>query len=122
MVDADAPGSMEYGVDMLDCPLLVVLGHDSCGAVAAASAVLEDGMVPSASSGCSRRRPPGRVSPDEILAEHVIRFVDLQLERSRVLADQVGAGRTAVGRLCYRLADGSARVVAVRGQDANSAS
>ncbi|MFI1769676.1 carbonic anhydrase, partial [Streptomyces sp. NPDC020800] len=25
-------GSIEYGVDVLGCPLVVVLGHDSCGA------------------------------------------------------------------------------------------
>ena len=29
-------GSVEYGVEVLDCPLVVVLGHDSCGAVGAA--------------------------------------------------------------------------------------
>src|SRR4051794_8196841 len=26
-------GSIEYGVSLLGCPLVVVLGHDSCGAV-----------------------------------------------------------------------------------------
>jgi carbonic anhydrase len=29
-------GSIEYGVGVLGCPLVVVLGHGSCGAVAAA--------------------------------------------------------------------------------------
>jgi carbonic anhydrase len=28
-------GTIEYAVDILDVPLIVVLGHDSCGAVAA---------------------------------------------------------------------------------------
>ncbi len=28
-------GSLEYGVDLLGCPLVVVLGHDPRGAVAA---------------------------------------------------------------------------------------
>ncbi|OIJ94310.1 hypothetical protein BIV25_22115 [Streptomyces sp. MUSC 14] len=27
-------GSIEYGVSVLDCPLVVVLGHGACGAVA----------------------------------------------------------------------------------------
>lgn len=43
------------------------------------------------------------------------RQVDLLLDRSRVLADQVTAGRTAVVGLSYRLSDGSARVVTARG-------
>ena len=33
-------------VSVLDAPLVVVLGHDSCGAVAAACGVLEDGQTP----------------------------------------------------------------------------
>lgn len=37
-------GSIEYGVSVLDCPLVVVLGHDTCGAVAATRAALTDGV------------------------------------------------------------------------------
>ncbi|GGP56505.1 hypothetical protein GCM10010278_36930 [Streptomyces melanogenes] len=37
-------GSVEYGVSVLDCPLVVLLGHDSCGAVAAARAALGGGV------------------------------------------------------------------------------
>ena len=36
VVDTTVIGSIEYGVDVLDTRLVVVLGHDSCGAVAAA--------------------------------------------------------------------------------------
>src|SRR3974390_904469 len=39
-------GSIEYGAGVLDCPLVVVLGHDSCGAVDAACAALENGLAP----------------------------------------------------------------------------
>jgi carbonic anhydrase len=38
-------GSIEYGVGVLGCPLVVVLGHDACGAVAAARAAVEDGTA-----------------------------------------------------------------------------
>ncbi|MGW2996154.1 carbonic anhydrase, partial [Streptomyces sp. NPDC001193] len=37
-------GSIEYAVSVLDCPLVIVLGHDTCGAVAAARAALTDGV------------------------------------------------------------------------------
>lgn len=126
VMGSEVLGSIEYGVGVLDCPLVVVLGHDSCGAVAAACAVLEDGMVPvgfvrdvveRVTPSVLAARATGRVTADEILAEHVSRSVDLLLERSRMLADRVDAGQTAVVGLCYGLADGSARVVAARGLD-----
>ncbi|WP_037625545.1 carbonic anhydrase [Streptomyces aureus] len=39
-------GSIEFGVSVLNAPLVVVLGHDSCGAVAAARSALENGQTP----------------------------------------------------------------------------
>lgn len=36
VVDADALGSIEYGIEHLETPLIVVMGHESCGAVTAA--------------------------------------------------------------------------------------
>jgi carbonic anhydrase len=117
-------GSIEYGVSVLDCPLVVVLGHDSCGAVAATRAALADG-VPSAgyvrdliervTPSVLAARAAGLIEDDDIIAEHVRHTVDLLLDRSRVLADQVAAGRAAVVGLSYRLADGSARLVTTRG-------
>ena len=40
-VDIAALGSIEYGVGVLGCPLIVVLGHEACGAVAAAVEVVD---------------------------------------------------------------------------------
>ncbi|MGG5886066.1 carbonic anhydrase [Falsiroseomonas sp. HC035] len=40
-IDTTALGSVEYGVGVLGCPLVVVLGHENCGAVAAAVEVVE---------------------------------------------------------------------------------
>ncbi|SFW67522.1 carbonic anhydrase [Amycolatopsis australiensis] len=128
---AEVLGSIEYGVAVLDCPLVVVLGHDSCGAVGAACAALEDGKTPAGfirdvvervTPSVLAARAAGRVEADEILAEHVRLTVDLLLERSRVLAEQVEAGRTAVVGLRYRLADGRADVVATRGLDVTAGS
>lgn len=36
VLDKDALGSIEYGVEHLKSPLLVIMGHESCGAVTAA--------------------------------------------------------------------------------------
>ncbi|MFE5191139.1 carbonic anhydrase [Streptomyces sp. NPDC056628] len=124
---AEVLGSIEYGVSVLDAPLVVVLGHDSCGAIAAARATADGGHVPGGfvrdvvervTPSVLAARASGRETADEILAGHIENTVDLLLERSRVLAERVTAGRLGVVGLSYRLADGSAQLVASRGIDA----
>ncbi|MFH7597953.1 carbonic anhydrase [Streptomyces racemochromogenes] len=117
-------GSIEFGAAVLNAPLVVVLGHDSCGAVAAACSALEDGQTPGGfvrdvvervTPSVLAARAAGRESAEEILAEHIEQTVDLLLERSRILADRVADGRLGIVGLSYRLADGSAQLVATRG-------
>ncbi|MGW0703826.1 carbonic anhydrase [Streptomyces sp. NPDC002867] len=124
---AEILGSIEYGVSVLDAPLVVVLGHDSCGAIAAARAAADGGQVPGGfvrdvvervTLSVLAARAAGRETADEILAGHIENTVDLLLERSRALAERVAAGRLGVVGLSYRLADGSAQLVASRGLDA----
>ncbi|QWF86061.1 carbonic anhydrase [Amycolatopsis sp. CA-230715] len=117
-------GSIEYGVTVLDCPLVVVLGHDSCGAVAATRDALTDGIgtagfvrdvIERVTPSVLSARAAGLTSNEDIVAEHIRHTVDLLVNRSKVLADQIEAGRTAVAGLYYRLADGRAEVVTTRG-------
>lgn len=117
-------GSVEYGVEVLDCPLVVVLGHEGCGAVGAACAAIDDGLVPAGYIGdvvqhvtpsVLAARAAGRLRPDELLAEHISRTVDLLLDRSRLIAQRVDAGQAAVVGLCYQLADGRVDLVASQG-------
>ncbi|WP_409239805.1 carbonic anhydrase [Streptomyces sp. PA5.6] len=119
-------GSIEFGAAVLNAPLVVVLGHDSCGAVAAARSALETGQTPGGfvrdvvervTPSVLAARAAGRESAEEILAEHIEHTVDLLLERSRVLAERVADGRLGVVGLSYRLADGSAQLVAAHGLD-----
>ncbi|MFF8271379.1 carbonic anhydrase [Streptomyces sp. NPDC016562] len=123
---AEILGSIEFGVAVLNAPLVVVLGHDSCGAVAAACSALENGQTPGGfvrdvvervTPSVLAARAAGRETADDILAEHIEHTVDLLLDRSRVLAEAVAAGRVGVVGLSYRLADGSAQLVAARGLD-----
>ncbi|MFD7916939.1 carbonic anhydrase [Streptomyces sp. NPDC059752] len=117
-------GSIEYAVSVLESPLVVVLGHDRCGAVAATRAALTDGVsatgyvrdvIERVTPSVLAARAAGLTDEDDIIAEHIRHTVDLLMDRSRVLADRVMAGRTAVVGLSYRLADGSARVITTRG-------
>ncbi|MCY0949091.1 carbonic anhydrase [Streptomyces sp. H27-S2] len=117
-------GSIEYGVSMLASPLVVVLGHDACGAVAAARATVEDGtaaggyvrdVIERVTPSVLAARVAGLTDDADFIAGHIRHTVDLLLDRSRVLGDAVDAGRVAVVGLSYRLADGTARLVTVRG-------
>lgn len=110
-------------MSVLGCPLVVVLG-DSCGAVAATRAALTDGLgtsgyvrdvVERVTPSVLAARAAGLTREDDIIAEHIRHTVGLLLDRSRVPADQVTAGQTAVVGLSYGLADGSAQLVATRG-------
>ncbi|MET9448972.1 carbonic anhydrase [Streptomyces cinerochromogenes] len=124
---AEVLGSIEYGVSVLDAPLVVVLGHDSCGAIAAARATADGGKVPGGfvrdvvervTPSVLAARAAERDQAEEILAQHIESTVDLLLERSRALAERLAEGRLGVVGLSYRLADGSAQLVASRGLDA----
>jgi carbonic anhydrase len=124
VVGPEVLGSVEYGVAVLDVPLIVVLGHDSCGAVAATLRTLSDGVGPEgfmreivervmisvlASGG------NGNTSSDAAIAEHVRYTVQMLSERSSVIAERIADGRCAVVGLTYRLAEGNVEQVAAIG-------
>jgi carbonic anhydrase len=88
VIGGEVLGSIEYRVGVLDCPLVVVLGHDSCGAVGAACAALEDetapagyvrGVVERVTPSVVAARAAGRLEGGEILAEHIRHTADLLL-------------------------------------------
>jgi carbonic anhydrase len=120
VVDAGVLGSIEYGIQVLGIPLVGILGHDSCGAVAATIEALDHGPMPGGylrdlvervTPSVLAARQDGRVSTDEIEAEHVRQTGRLLLERSRIVSEAVAAGRCAIVGLVYDLADGQTRVV-----------
>ncbi|REE95048.1 carbonic anhydrase [Thermomonospora umbrina] len=124
VVGSEVLGSIEYAVSVLGCPLVVVLGHDSCGAVAATRDALADGVtaagfvrdvIERVTPSVLAARAAGLVREDDVIAEHIRQTVGLLMDRSRLLADTVTAGRAAVVGLSYRLADGSAELVTARG-------
>src|SRR5919199_6278979 len=46
LVGEEVLASIEYAVEVLETPLIVILGHDSCGAVGAALQAHESGVTP----------------------------------------------------------------------------
>lgn len=124
VIDESVLGTLEYGVTPLGIPLLVVLGHDNCGAVTAASNSYTTGempvgfirdlverIVPSVMS--AERKNLTEV--DDIVGEHVLQTMHRLPERSTVLNKAVEEGRVAIVGITYRLSDGHAGVVDVIG-------
>ncbi|MGC5333676.1 carbonic anhydrase [Micromonospora sp. DT62] len=114
-------GSVEYAVTVLGTPLVVVLGHDSCGAVQAARTAdatgtppvghlcaVVDAVVPS----LRRAAAEGVDDIDGIVDIHIAHTVEAMLGRSAVLAVEVAAGRCGVVGMSYRLTAGEVRTVA----------
>ncbi|MEV4559329.1 carbonic anhydrase [Kitasatospora sp. NPDC049285] len=126
VVGSEVLGSIEYGVSVLGSPLVVVLGHDSCGAVAATREAVADGttaegfvrdVIERVTPSVLAARAAGHTEDSAFIHEHIRHTVDLLMDRSRVLADAVSEGRAAVVGLSYRLVDGTAHLVTTRGID-----
>ena len=120
VIDDAVLGSLEYSVDVLDIPLIVVLGHDSCGAVTAAVESYASGQMPPGfirslveriTPSVIAARRSGVKDVDGTVAEHVGQTCDRIVESSRALSAAVEQGRTAVIGVTYSLAGGSGKAV-----------
>lgn len=115
VIDSAVLGSIEYAVGVLNVPLIVVLGHDSCGAVKATITALDEGSVP----GGYIRDVVERVTPsillgrkdglsrvDEFEARHVVETGSQLMGRSTLISERIKDGTLAIVGLTYHLADG----------------
>lgn len=129
VMDSAVLGSLEFGVTVLGIPLVVVLGHDSCGAVTAAlnahrTGVMPRGFVrdvverlaPSMVTGRQDGRPIEDIDAGELMAEHVRHTVHLIAERSVPIGDAIDAGRCAVVGLGYTLSEGRIHLLEALGE------
>ncbi|CCK65824.1 beta-carbonic anhydrase CanB [Mycobacterium canetti] len=117
VIDSAVLGSIEYAVTVLNVPLIVVLGHDSCGAVNAALAAINDGTLP----GGYVRDVVERVAPsvllgrrdglsrvDEFEQRHVHETVAILMARSSAILERIARGSLAIVGVTYQLDDGRA--------------
>lgn len=120
VVESAVLGSIEYAVVELGTPLVVVLGHDSCGAVTAAKDSLEKGELP---GGYIRNlvepilpsviapHLPEDASVNDMVREHTRQTSARILEQSHLIAQAVKDNRTAVLGMFYHLAEGEVEIV-----------
>jgi carbonic anhydrase len=117
-------GSLEYAVAVLNVPLILVLGHDACGAVASAIASqAEDAeplpphianliapIVPAVhrvtGTAADAHIDPATVDAGEVGREHLRDTVGELLARSEVISQAVAANTLAIVGANYKLQEG----------------
>jgi carbonic anhydrase len=118
-------GSLEYAVAVLDVPLIVVLGHDACGAVGAAiDSVRPDApalpaqiwrqvapIVPAVRrvlrAGAADGVTAETIDAERVGREHLRDTVTAILHSSELISDAVADGRVAIVGANYRLGEGT---------------
>ena len=119
-------GSLEYAVEVLEVPLILVLGHDECGAIRstmdAANGNLElqgefiHNLVERIMPTVKRSLDAGETSIDEITDRHVRDTIDELMERSKVISQAVKDGKLAVVGANYKLELGEVHAIVTHGQ------
>lgn len=117
-IDTVAMGSLEYAVSELNVPLVVVMGHERCGAVAAAVSVVEQGATFPGSIGrmvepilpavLAARRTGAKDLLDASVRANVSRTVARLRQFSEpMVIERIKAGRLRIIGARYDLDDGN---------------
>jgi carbonic anhydrase len=125
VIDDAVLGSLEYSIGVLGVPLIVILGHDSCGAVSATKDAVETGKMPvgfirdlveriTPSVLTSLRNNETEVN--DMVVEHVKQTSHRLVDSSRVISSAIETGRAAVIGLSYSLKEGRADLVSGIGE------
>jgi carbonic anhydrase len=119
-VTADGLASLEYAVAVLRTPLILVLGHDSCGAVSAGvKAITEKATFPGKIQGLANAikpsvnkvlKAPGTLL-DNAIAQNVRDTVARLKHESSLLATPLAEGRLKIVGGIYRLHSGEVELV-----------
>ena len=118
-------GSLEYAVEVLGVPLILVLGHDECGAIRATIDATEGKML---AQGEFIHNLVERITPtvkeaqahglhhiDEITDLHVRDTINEMIGRSALIAERIESGKLAVVGANYKLTLGEVHEIVVFG-------
>jgi carbonic anhydrase len=114
-------GSLEYAVEHLGSVVIVVLGHQNCGAVKAACSGEKmpssnlDAVVQPVLPSCSAATKHGDDSLDFAVRDHVHRAAESLLANSEILKHAKDEGKLSIIEAYYELSTG--RVIRLSGRD-----
>jgi carbonic anhydrase len=119
-------GSLEYAVEVLGVPLILVLGHDECGAIRATMNSTEGQPMP---KGEFIHNLVERITPtvlaakanglneiDKITAVHIKHTIDELITRSTLIAERIESGKLAVVGANYKLTLGEIHEIVAFGK------
>lgn len=113
VLDKVGLGSVEYAVEHLQVPLIVVLGHENCGAIGATcSHGHAEGNIAAI---VERIRPAAEKTKYNALAtvdENVRHVMDAMVKESKIIATLKAQEKIEIVGMRYSLNDGSAIVIA----------
>ena len=118
-------GSLEYAVEVLGVPLILVLGHDECGAIRATMNSTEGQVMP---QGEFIHNLVERITPtvlaakasglneiDQITALHIRYTINELIARSTLIAERIESGKLAVVGANYKLTLGEIQEIVTIG-------
>ncbi len=123
IVDPTAIGSVEYGVEHLHAPLVVVLGHESCGAVTAA---VESKGEPEGNIGAilkkimpAVKKAKSTVKKDDNLIyastiENVRNVAGEIVKKSKIISNEMHEGKVKVVGAYYAISTGKVEAVELK--------
>lgn len=113
VLDGVTLGSLEFGVAEFGCPILLVLGHEKCGAVQAAvdggNAPGKIGTVVEGLQPALRRAGRSGDRVDNVVRANISLTV-AELGKSQVLADAVSGGKLSIVGARYDLDTGKVEI------------
>ena len=120
-------GSLEYAVEVLGVPIILVLGHDECGAIRATINDVEGNMNASGEyihKLVAQIRPTvlaanaqGKHEIDDVTELHVQDTINEMLTNSSLIAEAVKSGKLAVVGANYKLTLGEIHPIVTIGLD-----
>lgn len=105
-LDVATLGTIEMAVTMLRTPLVIVMGHESCGAVRLAFGAETPAGALGDLVAQVRDNIRGAATPEDAVEAHTRATARRLVERSTVIRDAFEAGDVAIVPVLYRLADG----------------
>lgn len=117
-------GSISYAVNSLGVPLVIVLGHEGCGAVAAAADAIGGGTIPDdhqrvlierVAPSVLRSTKNGQTSAIDFERRHAAETAEQLVQRMPKLRRKVESGEVGIIAAHYRISDGHVDVVANHG-------
>ena len=123
VIDTGVLATLEYAVDTLEVPLIVVLGHHNCHAMRTAMRAWNDAALPEGATrvvvehaiGSIVRRGAAADSIEAVTAAHIVETGLALLERSPVIARKVDAGQCGIVCVTTRPEGGRLRACATVG-------